>query len=170
MKNASFIKRLLVIVYDGLLLAGVELVSFAPFYLIEVLLPSSLTSTEFWSVLKVIYLLAVAFIFYAWFWTHGGQTLGMRAWHLYLITADGKFISWQRALLRYVSAIISWGLAAGILYYLGFERWYLAVGLGFTWMLLNPRRMAWHDYLSQSQIVQQAKTSKAKQSAESSNS
>lgn len=165
MKNASFIKRLLVIVYDGLLLAGVQLVCFAPFYLIEVLLPNSITNTEFWGVVKGAYLLLVAFVFYAWFWTHGGQTLGMKAWRLYLINANGKFISWKKSLVRYLSAILSWGLAPAILYYVGFDRWYLAIGLGFTWMLLNPKRLAWHDFLSQSQIVQQAKPVKAKQSA-----
>ncbi|OGI41569.1 MAG: hypothetical protein A2150_00620 [Candidatus Muproteobacteria bacterium RBG_16_64_11] len=40
------------------------------------------------------------FLFYGWFWTRGGQTLGMRAWRLRLTRADGGPVTWRRAALR----------------------------------------------------------------------
>ena len=30
----------------------------------------------------VAYLLAISYGFYGWFWTHGGQTLGMKTWKM----------------------------------------------------------------------------------------
>ena len=36
----------------------------------------------------LLYLLAVSFLFYGWFWTHGGQTLGMRSWKIKLISYE----------------------------------------------------------------------------------
>lgn len=133
MKSVGFLKRMLVVAYDGLLLAGVLFLSalFLP------LLPESFAASMPGKLLKSAYLLSVCFIFYGWFWTHGGQTLGMRAWNLYLIKPDGKFIGWKIAAVRFLSAIISWA----------------AVGLGFTWILVNRRGLAWHDIISNTQIV-----------------
>ena len=83
------------------------------------------------------YLFIVCFSFYAWFWIHGGQTLGMRAWRLRVQRLDGKPITLWQALLRFLSAIPS-----------------LAVfGLGYLWILVDKKRMAWHDRISESVIV-----------------
>lgn len=158
MKSVGLIKRLIVIIYDGLLLAGVVLVAFAPLYFLL-----SMTSSEFQQstlvfAIKSTYILTVCFLFYGWFWTHGGQTLGMKAWNLFLVNPQGKFISWPQALTRYIAAWCSWGFAAGMLYLAGIDRWYLAIGLGFTWMLTNRTRLTWHDIISNSRIVQINKT------------
>jgi uncharacterized RDD family membrane protein YckC len=81
----------------------------------------------------------------------------MRAWRLYLIRPNGKFPDWRIALLRYVLALCSWGLVAGFLLAAQIKFWYLAIGLGFTWILLNPGKLAWHDIFSNTRIVQLAK-------------
>lgn len=124
---------MMVVAYDGLLLAGVLFLSalFFP------LLPEDFSASLAGQIIKSTYLLTICFLFYGWFWTHGGQTLGMRAWNLYLIKPDGKFINWPIAAVRFISAIISWA----------------AVGLGFTWILINRRKLAWHDIASGTQIV-----------------
>jgi len=78
------------------------------------------------------YLLGLACLFFCWFWTHGGQTLGMRAWRVKLICADGAPVSWRKALLRFAGACLS-----------------LAVlGIGFAWAAVDRDRLAWHDRLS----------------------
>ena len=133
MKKIGLLKRLLVILYDALLLAGVMFVSSIVF----LILPASFETSLGGTVVKQLYLLGIAFFFYGWFWTHGGQTLGMRAWNLYLIKADGKFIDWPTAALRFFVAIISWA----------------AAGLGFTWILLNKQRRSWHDLATGTEIV-----------------
>lgn len=124
---------MLVICYDSLLLAGVLFLS-AVFF---PLLPDGFEFSMAGKLVKGTYLLGISFVFFGWFWTHGGQTLGMRAWNLYLVKADGKFINWRTAFIRFAVAIVSW----------------VALGLGFTWILLNKRNRSWHDIASGSQIV-----------------
>lgn len=126
-------KRLLVVCYDLLLLLGV--IMFAA--IITVFIPASIESTPWVRGLKGIYFMTVIFYFYGWFWTHGGQTLGMRVWNLYLVDQNGKFIDWQRAGLRFGLAVIS----------------VAALGLGFTWILLNRQRRSWHDIGSGTHLV-----------------
>jgi uncharacterized RDD family membrane protein YckC len=82
------------------------------------------------------YLLAVAAVFFGAFWTRG-ETLGMRAWKLRLVAADGQPPGWGRALLRFATAFISWA----------------ALGLGFLWVLVDRERLAWHDRLSGTRLV-----------------
>ena len=83
------------------------------------------------------FLFLTCFFFYAWFWLHGGQTLGMRAWRLQLQRFDGRPITVWQALLRFMVAIPSLALA----------------GLGLLWMLVDRDRLAVHDRISESMIV-----------------
>jgi uncharacterized RDD family membrane protein YckC len=82
------------------------------------------------------YLLVISFFFYGWFWTHGGQTLGLRAWKIKVLTLDQKPINWNQALLRFTTAIISWSF----------------FGLGFLWILIDKNRRSWHDHLSKTAL------------------
>ncbi|MGH1542477.1 MAG: RDD family protein [Arenicella sp.] len=129
--------RLLVIIYDGLLLAGVIFASYAILFSLSLLLPENINEMQLIKTIKFIILLLVSFVFYGWFWVNGGQTLGMRAWHLYLVNEHGKFISWRQAAIRYLCAALSWA----------------TVGLGFSWILISKDKSAWHDTISDSFIV-----------------
>jgi len=82
-------------------------------------------------------LLAVSFAFFAKFWTHAGQTLGMQVWGIRVQNADGTAISLWQALLRFMVAIASW----------------LCLGMGYWWMLVDKRRCTWHDLYSESVVV-----------------
>jgi uncharacterized RDD family membrane protein YckC len=79
----------------------------------------------------------VLFGFFAKFWTHSGQTLGMQVWGIRVQNADGSAISLWQALLRYLVAIASW----------------LCMGLGFFWSLIDKQKRSWHDLYSNSQLV-----------------
>ncbi|MDH3693806.1 MAG: RDD family protein [Gammaproteobacteria bacterium] len=131
--NAGFLRRLAAIIYDTFLLLGVLFIAGLPLPLLpdhwQHTLPVSLAIRG--------YLLLVSFIFFGWFWINGGQTLGMRAWGLRLIGADGASVTWSQACQRFFGAILSWG----------------CVGLGFIWMLFSPDKLAWHDWLSDTRIV-----------------
>ena len=83
------------------------------------------------------YLFLVCFLFYAWFWMHGGQTLGMRAWRLRVQRFDGSPLTLWQVLLRFLAAIPAWAL----------------LGLGYLWMLVDKDRLALHDRFSESMIV-----------------
>lgn len=45
-------------------------------------------------------LLPIAWFFFAWFWSNGGQTLGMRAWRIKIVDKDGQDPTFIRAFLR----------------------------------------------------------------------
>ena len=81
------------------------------------------------------------FLFYLWFWTHGGQTLGMRAWRIRLVDAAGEPVNAKAALRRSLFALLSWAPA----------------GLGFVWILFDAQRNSWHDRLSDTYLVLTAK-------------
>jgi uncharacterized RDD family membrane protein YckC len=118
--------------YDALLLVAVLFVGTA------VLLPftggEAIRAGDVW---YTAYLVALSFGYFGWFWTHGGQTLGMRSWRLRLVGANQDRASWRQALVRFVSACFSW----------------LAFGAGFVWLLVDPDRLTWHDRASRTRIV-----------------
>lgn len=126
-------RRLAAIVYDMIVLSGL--------FIFDTLMAHMLVGTSIQHGLpKALFqtvLLFTAFTYFAYFWTHGGQTTGMKAWRIQLRQADAsRVISLNQALLRFVVAI-----PAGLL-----------GGLGFFWMLFDPRRMTWHDRYSESQM------------------
>lgn len=130
---AGLLRRLASIVYDGLLLLGILMVATAlvlPLTGGEAIKPGN----PFFSS----YLFFICFLFYGWFWTHSGQTLGMRAWKIRVQQPNGADITWSQALLRFLVAIISW----------------LALGLGFLWVLIDPEKLTWHDRFSGTELVE----------------
>ncbi len=82
-------------------------------------------------------LLAVLFAFFGWCWTHGGQTLGMRAWRLRVVRADGTAMGWPDACRRYA---VSWLVLTPAL-------------LGLWWALFDRDRMTLQDRLSGTRTV-----------------
>jgi len=76
-------------------------------------------------------------LFFGWFWTRTGQTLGMQTWRLRIDDVGGGRISWQQALIRFVIAIAS----------------ALCLGLGYLWILWDRDNCSWHDRASGSRVV-----------------
>jgi len=76
--------------------------------------------------------------FFGWFWTHGGQTLGMRAWRLRLVSSvEHGAVTWKQSVLRLATACLSVS----------------ALGLGFFWSWIDPKRRTWHDRLSGTELI-----------------
>ena len=73
-------RRLAAIVYDVLLLFCVVFIAWQP----VPLLPDTLHEVLGRGI-RLAYLTLISFLFFGWFWTHGGQTLGMKAWGIKLI-------------------------------------------------------------------------------------
>ena len=131
--HAGLRRRLGAMLYDGFLLTGVMIVAAIPLPFFQ----SAADGSVWVRTLIQIYLILVCFLFFGWFWTHGGQTLGMRAWRLQLRRIDGQNLTWATAIVRFTSALLSW----------------IALGLGFFWVALDPQNRAWHDRLSKSIVV-----------------
>ena len=113
LKYAGLIRRLMAIIYDLFLLLALLFIATAvamAFNQGEAIEPG-----QPYYPLYVAYLLAISFIFFGWFWTHKGQTLGMKTWKIKLQQNNGQDVTWPLALIRFITAIISWlafGLAA----------------------------------------------------------
>jgi uncharacterized RDD family membrane protein YckC len=85
-------------------------------------------------------LVALGALFFCGFWTQGGQTLGMRAWRIRLVRADGGPVDWPHALLRLLAAVVA----------------ALPLGLGLWWAWRDPERRGWHDRLAGTRVVRVA--------------
>ncbi|WP_292399245.1 MULTISPECIES: RDD family protein [unclassified Methylophaga] len=131
-RKPSPFRLLAVMMYDSMLLVSVLLVAAAVAVALNGGEAIGANNPFFF-----VYLLGVAFIFYGWFWTHGGQTLGMRAWRVYLISGQNTGINWQQAFLRFMVGLFSW----------------LPLGLGYWWLWLSPDKLSWHDIASGSYLV-----------------
>jgi uncharacterized RDD family membrane protein YckC len=161
---AGPLRRILAMCYDSMLLIAVLLLAMAfitPF-LDEGSKPSH---NPFISS----YLVSVTFFFFGWFWTHGGQTLGMRAWKLKLELDNGQPLSWWHALLRFLTAIPAWGLfGLGLFFCItpstehipaviklleSLPCWILMVA-GFIWIVIDNWENSWRDRFSQTRVVQ----------------
>lgn len=117
--------------YDALLLFSVLLFATAAALLV------AKGSLDYHNPFFRTYLFLVCFLFYAWFWMHGGQTLGMRAWRLRVQRFDGRPLTLWQVLLRFLAAIPAWAL----------------LGLGYLWILVDKDKLALHDRFSESVIV-----------------
>jgi uncharacterized RDD family membrane protein YckC len=83
------------------------------------------------------YLFLIGFFYFAWHWVRSGQTLGMRAWRIRVVSLDGGPVGWWQALLRFMVGLASLAV----------------VGLGLLWALVDPRRRAWHDLAAGTLVV-----------------
>jgi uncharacterized RDD family membrane protein YckC len=99
------------------------------------------------------FLFVVLGIYFVWFWSHGGQTVAMKAWHVRLVAAaDGREVPQWRALLRYVLAWIWFVPALAAAHFAGLNQageifGLMVVGvLAYAMLaLLHPQRQFWHD-------------------------
>lgn len=135
--SAGLLRRFASIVYDMLILwaiwIGIGFANAAIFGIESTNSPRHLQTVLFPA------LLLGTFVFYSWFWTHGGQTLGMRAWRLKVVHArlDGSTPNALQCASRLASALVS----------------ILAFGMGYLWVLIDPNSDTWHDRLSNTRTL-----------------
>ncbi|WP_297795163.1 RDD family protein [uncultured Marinobacter sp.] len=123
---ATFIKRLLTIIYDGLICIAVLLVATWIYTMIAGWLTGwdryqdmAESGTLGGDPLLTFILFLVLYLFFAYFWTHTGQTLAMQVWRIRIENLDGTSVSWSQALLRYATAAAVFFVTLLASYYLG---------------------------------------------------
>ncbi len=126
---ASLFRQLAAMLYDSFLIFAVLFVAAAIAIVFN--RGEAIESSPFFS----LYLLFTVFTFYAWFWHKSGQTLGMRAWKIRIVSEFGGNPSWGVSYLRLMFALLSLS----------------CLGLGYLWRLFKP--YTWHDKLSQTSII-----------------
>ena len=151
----SLWRRLACFLYEGVLLFGVVMIAA---YLYGTLTQQRHALQGQWGLRAFLFL--VLAVYFMWFWTHGGQTVAMKAWHVRLVDARGKPLTQFRALLRYLLSWI-WFLPAlltahaaglhstaevftlltvGVLAYAGLSK-------------LHPQGQFWHDAVCGTAVV-----------------
>lgn len=151
----SLRRRMACFVYEGVLLFGVVMCAG--------LVYSSLTQQRHALVglhgLQVVVFVVLG-LYFAWFWSHGGQTVAMKTWHIRLVDRDGQPVTPARACARYLlswlwflpalawayfadlrdGASIAAALGAGVLVYAALSR-------------LQAQRQYWHDVACGTRLV-----------------
>lgn len=130
---ASMFKRLAAIFYDALLL-------FSLVFAVTLFVVLPVNHGEAIDSGNLIYqtlILLLMYGYFGWQWTHGGQTLGMRAWRIKLVNGDKSDVNWTQASLRFLIAILSTS----------------CLFLGFVWALFNRNKQAWHDRYSHTMLI-----------------
>lgn len=129
---AGLLRRLLAASYDALLLIALYMVATVPLLLITggEAIPAG-------HPLYFLYLLLLGQLFFGYFWTRSGQTLGMQTWRIRLVRADGGPCLRRHAVKRYFGALLSWAL----------------LGSGFLLQWIDRDGLSLHDRLSGTRIV-----------------
>ncbi|MBL6804021.1 MAG: RDD family protein [Pseudomonadales bacterium] len=89
------------------------------------------------STLTFLLMVASSSGFYLWFWTRGGQTLGMISWRIKALSLDDRPMSVRQGIIRFFSA---WPA-----FWLG--------GIGYLWLYFDKDNDALHDKLSATKVV-----------------
>lgn len=126
---ATLGRRLAGTLYDGLLVLAIWMMT----ALIEIMVTDALGVARSRAQTQAL-LFLVSFGFFGWSWTHGGQTLGARAWRMQVQTVDGGPIGWPTATLRFCVAVV-----------------WLPVGMLVA--ALRPDGRALHDVLAGTRVV-----------------
>lgn len=131
-KPASFFRRLAAIFYDSLLAMAILILS--TYALLPFTHGQAITSGNH---LYQAYLLTLLFFFYGGFWYWRGQTLGMVAWKIKVISLNHSKIRFWQVLIRFITALLS----------------FLFFGLGFFWILFNRDKRTLFDLLSKTKVI-----------------
>jgi uncharacterized RDD family membrane protein YckC len=123
---ATALKRALAIIYDGLISIAVLLVA----TWIYTMIAGWVTGWDKYEQMAeagqlsgdpglTFVLFLVLYLFFAYFWTRIGQTLGMQVWRIRIQNMDGTSVSWTQALFRYgtAAAVVFLTMLAG--HYIG---------------------------------------------------
>jgi len=163
--QAPLWRRLAAATYDGLLLLGIWMVGL----FVDTVVRDLLGMEREWHALRA-FLFLIGLAFFAWFWTHGGQTLGMRAWRLKLRRVDGRPLGWINAIVRYAVMLLCWGIAlTPLLMQLPLyaarpgaskaaAAAVIAVAAALVLMRLDPRRRCPQDYAAQCEMIELPKS------------
>jgi len=131
---ATLARRALGLVYEALLLTAIVFAGSLPFVVL-----AHDTNREIARPLFRFYLVALAGLYFAWQWRHGGQTLAMKTWRMRIVTREGAPLTWRHALKRFCYAL------PGVLLF----------GAGFLWALVDREELFLHDRLAKTKIIQQ---------------
>lgn len=132
MENAGFFKRIFSLVYDSLAILGII---FSLTLLLVIFNGGTPVAGEVADFLQLLITVLSGPIFYSYFWlVNDGQTLGMQAWKIKLISEER--LSLRICLLRCAFSTFS----------------FLFFGLGYLYILLNKEKKSLSDVATNTRI------------------
>ena len=135
MQPAGFLKRVLALVYDSLLIGAIVLVLSLLLVFVNGGYPES---GSFVSFIQFFILVFAGPIFYSYFWiANKGQTTGMQAWKIKLVTMDETELNIKQTMLRCLISTIS----------------FACLGLGYLWILYHKDDLSWSDIVTNTKII-----------------
>jgi len=135
LRYAGLFRRLFAIFYDSFLLIAILFIVTAIANALNH--GKAIEPGDTYYPLYVFVIFSLSYLYFAWFWTHGGQSLGMKTWRIQLVSTKNNKISWNTAAIRYFVAIFSWGV----------------FGLGFLWAIFDKNNRCWHDLISKTVLL-----------------
>ena len=132
---SGIFRRLFAIFYDIFLLTAILVIVFA----IATTLNhgTAIDSNHVLHPFFVLIFFALSYLYFAWFWIHGGQSLGMKTWQIQLQSSDTSKIGWKTTTIRFTVAIFSWA----------------ALGIGYLWSIFDKKNRCWHDLISKTVLI-----------------
>ena len=132
---AGLFRRLFAIFYDGFLLTAILIIVAAIANALNQ--GNAIEPGNTFYPIFVFIIFILSYLYFAWFWIHGGQTLGMKTWQIQLQSINSNKISWKTTAIRFICAIFSWSI----------------FGLGFLWALFDKKNRCWHDLISKTVLL-----------------
>jgi uncharacterized RDD family membrane protein YckC len=140
--SAGFGRRAAALVYDALLVVALLMIFTAGALFFTHGAAVVTTNAGAWVYAYRAGLVLVIAGYYLLNWLRSGQTLGMRAWRLRVVTDSGKPLTFDAAVLRLIFGALAWAPAA----------------LGVLWLYVDPDHLALHDRLSRTRVVRLARS------------
>ena len=143
LKTAPFWRRIAALIYDGLIVIAISLITWSLLLTTHIVLFGSPESGEriqlhgFEKFLYLIVLIITNLFYFCWFWLKAGQTTGARTWRIQVITEDGLPLSTNKVMLRAGIMLISLCFCF----------------FGYLWILLDKKNRSWHDLTAQTQVI-----------------
>ena len=135
MNSAGFLKRILALIYDSLLIAAIIIVASLLLVFINGEYPKPGTLL---SVIQFLISILVGPFFYSYFWlTNDGQTTGMQAWKIKLVSSNESKLNMKQTYLRCLISVIS----------------FLFIGIGYFWILFNKNNLSWSDIATKTRVI-----------------
>jgi len=143
MEKAGFLGRLLAYILDGILIGIIGLVGGLVIGGLVYLMSGS--DSDFVIVLIIalscmlfLFILLIQFVYFGYFWSKSGQTIGMKLLNMKVVRQDGEQLTFLRA-----------GLRGSVGYWISS----LVFNLGFLWAAFDEEKETWHDKIFETWVV-----------------
>jgi uncharacterized RDD family membrane protein YckC len=145
MEKADFFIRFVAWFVDSIILSIVYwLISVIVGLVLSGMIPDDAQGGGFLAIFSTLYLLMTVllfiamFLYFGYFWSKNGQSLGMKLLHIKVVKTDGSPLSFAMAGLR---GTIGYWISGFIL------------GLGYIWAAFDKDKQAWHDKIFGTWVV-----------------